>query len=160
MGPDIMILVFWMFSFKPAFSLSAFTFIKRLFSSSSLSVFLPRILIWGNTNIVWSNPGYFKADCGWERGSRRGDRELEPWTTYPWLLLSSIQYISYWRVCIWPKESLPYSYGVRNRKGKTKESLKFLFIKFWCLESKPWPAHPRENSDAIPQDQGDLLLPS
>ena len=32
MGPDAMILVFWMLSFKPAFSLSSFTFIKRLFS--------------------------------------------------------------------------------------------------------------------------------
>ena len=32
-GPDAMILVFWMLSFKPAFSLSNFTFIKRLFSS-------------------------------------------------------------------------------------------------------------------------------
>ena len=36
MGPDAMILVFWMLSFKPAFSLSSFTFNKRLFSSSSL----------------------------------------------------------------------------------------------------------------------------
>ena len=36
MGPDAMIFVFWMLSFKPTFSLS-FTFIKRLFSSSSLS---------------------------------------------------------------------------------------------------------------------------
>ena len=37
MGPDAMILAFWMLSFKPAFSLSSFTYIKRLFSSSSLS---------------------------------------------------------------------------------------------------------------------------
>ena len=37
MGPDAMILVFWMLSFKPTFSLSFFTFIKRTFSSSSLS---------------------------------------------------------------------------------------------------------------------------
>ena len=37
MGPDVMILVFWMPSFKPAYSLSSFTFSKRLFSSSSLS---------------------------------------------------------------------------------------------------------------------------
>ena len=37
MGPDAMIFVFWMLSFKPTFSLSSFTFIKRLFSSSSLS---------------------------------------------------------------------------------------------------------------------------
>ena len=34
MAPDAMIFVFWMLSFKPAFSLSSFTFIKRLFSSS------------------------------------------------------------------------------------------------------------------------------
>ena len=37
MGPDAMILVFWMLSFKPGFSLSSFTFIKRLFSFSFLS---------------------------------------------------------------------------------------------------------------------------
>ena len=37
MGPDAMILVFWMLSFKPAFSLYSFTLIKRLFSYSSLS---------------------------------------------------------------------------------------------------------------------------
>ena len=37
MGPDAKIFIFWMLSFKPAFSLSSFTFIKRLFSSSSLS---------------------------------------------------------------------------------------------------------------------------
>ena len=37
MGPDAMILVFWMLSFKPTFSVYSFTFIKRLFSSSSLS---------------------------------------------------------------------------------------------------------------------------
>jgi len=58
MGSDAMILVFWMLSFKPAFSLSSFTLNKRLFSSSSLSairvvssaylrlwIFLPSILI-------------------------------------------------------------------------------------------------------------------
>ena len=58
MGPDAMIFVFWMLTFKLTFSLSSFTFIKRLFSSSSLSairvvssaylrllIFLPAILI-------------------------------------------------------------------------------------------------------------------
>ena len=34
MGLNTMILVFWMLSFKPTFSLSSYTFIKRLFSSS------------------------------------------------------------------------------------------------------------------------------
>ena len=37
MRPDTMILVLWMLSFKPAFSLSSFTFIKRLLSYSLLS---------------------------------------------------------------------------------------------------------------------------
>ena len=58
MGPDAMIIVFRGLGFKPAFSLSSFTFIKRLFSSSSLFttivvssaylkllIFLPAILI-------------------------------------------------------------------------------------------------------------------
>ena len=37
MGPDAIIFVFWMLSFRPTFSLSTFNFIKRRFSSSSLS---------------------------------------------------------------------------------------------------------------------------
>ena len=58
MGPDAMIFMFLMLGFKPAFSLSSVTFIKRLLSSSSLFVirvvssaylrlliFLPAILI-------------------------------------------------------------------------------------------------------------------
>ena len=58
MGLDVVILVFWMLSFKPTFSLSSFMFIKRFFSSSSFSairvvssgylrllIFLPAILI-------------------------------------------------------------------------------------------------------------------
>ena len=36
-GADAMIFIFWMLNFKPAFSPSSFTFIKRLFSSSSHS---------------------------------------------------------------------------------------------------------------------------
>ena len=49
MGPDAMILVFWMLSFKPAFSFSSFTFIKRLFSGviciSEIIDISPAILI-------------------------------------------------------------------------------------------------------------------
>ena len=50
MGPDTIILVFWMLSFKPAFSLCSFTFIKRLFSFS-----LP--LVWYHLHIwtCWCN---------------------------------------------------------------------------------------------------------
>ena len=58
MGQDAMIFIFWRLSFKPTFLLSSFTFIKRLFSSCSVSairvvssaylrllIFLPEILI-------------------------------------------------------------------------------------------------------------------
>ena len=58
MGLYAMTFVFWMLSFKPAFSLFSFTFIKSLFSSSLLSdimvvssvylrllIFLPEVLI-------------------------------------------------------------------------------------------------------------------
>jgi len=57
MGLDAMILVFWLLSFKPTFSLFYFTFIKRLFSASISAIrvmssaylrwliFLPAILI-------------------------------------------------------------------------------------------------------------------
>ena len=37
MGPDAIILIFGMLSFKPSFSFSSFMFIKRVFSSSLLS---------------------------------------------------------------------------------------------------------------------------
>ena len=40
MGPDAKIFIFWMLSFKPAFSLSSFTFIKRLSSSSSRACYI------------------------------------------------------------------------------------------------------------------------
>ena len=40
MRSDAMILVFWMLSFKPAYLLSSFTFIKKFFSSSLLSAII------------------------------------------------------------------------------------------------------------------------
>ena len=44
---DAMILVFWMLSFKPAFSPSSFTFFERFFSSSLLSARrVPDLHIW------------------------------------------------------------------------------------------------------------------
>ena len=47
-GLDAMILVFWMLNFKPVFSLSSFTFINRLFSSSLLSAIRwCHLHIWG-----------------------------------------------------------------------------------------------------------------
>ena len=68
---DAMILIFWKLNFKPAFSLSSFTLIERLFSSSSFSairvvsfaylrllIFLLAILIpacESSLNLGWEN---------------------------------------------------------------------------------------------------------
>ena len=85
MGPDAMILVFWMLSFKPNSSLSSFTFIKRLFNSSSFSaimavssaylrllIFLPVILISAVLHPAW-NLVAFKLN-------KQGDN-IQPWHT-------------------------------------------------------------------------------
>ena len=48
METDAMILAFWMLSFKPVFSLSSLTFIKRLLGSSLLSAISKyHLYIWG-----------------------------------------------------------------------------------------------------------------
>ena len=50
------ILVFWMLSFKPTFSLSSFTFIKKLFSSSSLSAIrVVSSAFWGYWYFSWQS---------------------------------------------------------------------------------------------------------
>ena len=69
MGPDAMILVSWMLNFKPTFSLSSFTFIKRLFSSSSLSAVrvvssaYPRLLIFIPAILIPACASYSPAFC-------------------------------------------------------------------------------------------------
>ena len=60
-GLDAMILVFWMLSFKPTFSLSSFTFIKRLFSSSSLSAL--RVVSSAYARLLIFFPGQPKKLC-------------------------------------------------------------------------------------------------
>ena len=89
MGPDAMILIFWMLGFKPAFSLSSFTFIKRLFSSSSLSaikvvssvylkllIFLPAILIPACNS---PSPAFLMMYSAYKL-NKQGD-SIQPWCT-------------------------------------------------------------------------------
>ena len=89
MGPYAMILVFWMLSFKPIFSLSSFTFIKRLFSSPSLSairvvssayvrllIFLSAILI---PACASSNLAFHKMYTAYKL-NKQGDN-IQPWHT-------------------------------------------------------------------------------
>ena len=89
MGPDAMILVFWMLSFQPAFSLSSFTFIKRLFSSSLFSaigvvssaflkllIFLLAILIPACTS---SNPMFLIMYSAYKLNKQCDNKQ--PWCT-------------------------------------------------------------------------------
>ena len=88
MGPDAMILVFWMLNFKPIFSLSSFTFIKRLFSSSvsairvvssaylRLLIFLLEILI---PTCASSNLAFYMI-CSAYKLNKQGDN-IQPWRT-------------------------------------------------------------------------------
>ena len=89
MGPDAMIFVFWMLSFKPTFSLSSFTFIKRLFSSSSLSairvvssaylrllIFHPEIL---TPACASSSQGFLMMYSAYKL-NKQGDN-IQPWYT-------------------------------------------------------------------------------
>ena len=89
MGPDAMILVFWMLSFKPVFSLSSFTFIKRLFSSSLFSaitvvasaylrllIFLPAIL----TSAYASSSPALHIMCSAYKLNKQDDN-IQPWCT-------------------------------------------------------------------------------
>ena len=89
MGPDAMIFVFWMLSCKPHFSLSSFTFIKRLFSSSSLFamrvvslvyltllIFLPAIMI---PACASSSPAFLMMYSAYKL-NKQGDN-IQPWHT-------------------------------------------------------------------------------
>ena len=92
MGPDIMILVFFMLSFKPTFSLFSFTFIKRPFSSSlfairvvssaylRLLIFLLAILI---PACASSSPAILVMYSAYKL-NKQGDN-IEPWRT-PFLI--------------------------------------------------------------------------
>ena len=89
MGLDAMIFVFWMLSFKPTFSLSTFTFIKRLFSSSSLSAIRMvssaylRLLIFLLVTLipvcVSSSPAFLMMYSAYKL-NKQGDN-IQPWCT-------------------------------------------------------------------------------
>ena len=109
MGPDAMIFVFWMMSFKPTFSLSSFTFIKRLFSSSSLSairvvpsaylrflIFLLAVLI---PPCASSSPAFCMMYSAYKL-NKQGDN-IQPWCT-PFLIWNQSVPCPLLSVASWP----------------------------------------------------------
>ena len=111
MGPDAMIFIFWVLSFKPAFSLSSFTFIKRLFSASLLSairvvssaylrllIFLLEIFI---PVCASSNPE-FRVMYSAYKLNKQGDN-IQSWCTPSPILNQSIVPCLVLTVASWPE---------------------------------------------------------
>ena len=105
-------LFFWMLSLEPAFSLSSLTFIKRLFSSSSLSalrmvssvylrllIFLPAVLI---PLYASSSPAFCMMYSAYKL-NKQGDK-IHPWCSpfpvlkqsVPCLVLTVTSWPAYW----------------------------------------------------------------
>ena len=140
MGPDAKILGFWMLSFKPTFSLSYFTFIKRLFRSSSLSsismvpsaylrllIFLPAILI---PACASSSPAFLMMYSAYKL-NKQGDN-IQPWCT-PFPI---------WNQCVVPCPILtfaswpPYRFLKRQvRWSDTPISLRIFHSLLWSTQS-------------------------
>ena len=122
MGPDAMIFVFWMLTFKPTFSLSSFTFIKRLFSSSSLSairvvpsvylrllIFLPAILI---PACASSSPAFHMMYSAHKLNKQ--DDIIQPWRI-PFPILNQsvvpckVLTVASWRACRFLRRQVKWS---------------------------------------------------
>ena len=154
MGPDAMILVFWMLSFKPTFSFLSFTFIKRLFSSSSLSairvvssaylrllIFLPAILI---PACASSSPEFILMYSTYKLNKQGDNKEL--WRT-PFLIWNPSVPCPVLTVASWPEyrflrrqvkwSGIPISLRIFKRKKKKNfpqtEKLSFQIIFPYCF---------------------------
>ena len=92
MGLDAMILAFWMLSFKPTFSLSSFTFIKRLFSSTLssrrvVSSAYLRLLIFLSAILIPACASFSPAFCMMYSAYKLNKQadNIQPWQT-PFLI--------------------------------------------------------------------------
>jgi len=115
MRPDAMIFIYWMLSFKPAFSLSSFTFVKRFFSSSSLSAIRVvssaylRLLIFLWAILIPDFPSAslaFYMMCSAYKLNKWGDN-IQPWRTpfpiwnqsiFPCPVLTVPFFFFFWRI--------------------------------------------------------------
>ena len=111
MGLDVMILVFWMLSFKPTFPLSSFTFNERLFSFSYLSairvllseylkllIFHPAILIptYASSSLI------FLMMYSPYKLNNQGDN-IQPWRTAFSIWNQSVVPCPFLTVVSWPE---------------------------------------------------------
>ena len=140
MGPDAMIFVFWMLSFKPTFSLSSFTFNKRLLSSSSfyaisvvssaylrLLIFLQAILI---PACVSSSPAFLMMYSA-SKLNKQGDN-IQTWCT-PFLFWNqSVVPCPVLTVASWPA----YRFLKRQVSSGIPISFRIFNSLLWSTQSK------------------------
>ena len=149
-------LVFWMLSFKPNFSLSSFTFIKRLFSSSSLSairvvssaylrwlIFLPAILI---PACASSSPAFLMMYSPYKL-NKQGEN-IQPWRTPFPIWKQSVVPCPVLTVACWPAyrflkrqvrwSSIPISFRVfHSLLWSTQSKALAYFLEISCFCNDP-----------------------
>ena len=161
MGPDAIILVFWLLSFKPAFSLFSLTFIKRLFSSYLLSairvvssaylkllIFLPAILI---PACALSSPAFLMMYSAYKL-NKQGDN-IQHWCTpFPiWNLLDQTQSVvpcPVLTVASWP------AYWFLRRQVKWSG----IPISWRIFHSLLWSTHTVKGSSIVSEAEVDVFL--
>ena len=135
------ILVFWMLSFKTTFSLSSFTFIKRLFSSSSLSavrvvlsaylrllIFLLAILI---PACASSSPAFLMMYSAYKLNKQNDN--IQPWCTPFPIWNQSVVPCPFLTVASWPA----YRFLRRQvRWSGIPISLRIFHSLLWSTQSK------------------------
>ena len=141
MGPGAMILVFWMLSLKQTFSLSSFTFIKRLFSSSLISairvvssvylrllIFLPAILI---PACASSSPAFLMMYSAYKLNKHGNSRQ--PWCTHFPICNQYVVPCPVLTVASWPA----YRFLKRQvRCSGTPISVRIFHSLLWSTQSK------------------------
>ena len=140
MGSDAVIFVFWMLSFKPAFSLSSFTYIKGLFSSSfycirvvssaylRLLIFLLAILI----AVCASSSLVFHMMYSAYELNKQGDN-IQPWCTPFPIWNQSVVPCPVLTVASWP------AYRLLKRQARwsgTTISFRIFHSLLWSTQSK------------------------
>ena len=109
MGPDAMILIFWMLSFEPAFTLSSFTLKKRLFNlfftfchKSGFTAYLRLLILTPETLIPACNSSMLASHMMYSTYKLdKQDDTIQPWQTHfpvwnPSILLCLVLTVASW----------------------------------------------------------------
>ena len=181
MGLDAMIFVLWMLSFKPAFSLSSFTLIKRPFSSSllfaikvvssaylRLLIFLPAILI-----AACASPSVaFHIVYSAYKLNKQGDN-IQPWRTPFPIWNQSVAPCRILTVAFWPAyrflrrqvkwSGIPNSWRIfqfvviHTEEGFSVVSEAGIFLEFFCFFYDPMDVgNLISGSSAFPKSSLDI----